>query len=72
GDLAAIGEVGLTGELRSVGQLTQRISEVHRLGFKRCILPYNNCKNLQEGIDGIEIIGVKSVREAYNRIAENF
>ena len=33
GDLAAIGEVGLTGELRSVNQLAQRLSEVHRLGF---------------------------------------
>ena len=39
GDLAAIGEVGLTGELRSVSQLTQRIAEVRRLGFKRCVVP---------------------------------
>jgi len=39
GDLAAIGEVGLTGELRSVGQLAQRVAEVRRLGFKRCVIP---------------------------------
>ena len=39
GDLAAMGEVGLTGEVRSIGQLEQRISEVHRLGFHRCLIP---------------------------------
>ena len=39
GDLAAVGEVGLTGELRSVNQLDQRISEVRRLGFCRCLVP---------------------------------
>ena len=38
-DLVAIGEVGLTGELRSVSQLGQRISEVRRLGFTQCLIP---------------------------------
>ena len=38
-DLVAIGEVGLTGELRSVSQLSQRLSEVQRLGFRRCLIP---------------------------------
>ncbi|MDD4716039.1 MAG: DNA repair protein RadA [Oscillospiraceae bacterium] len=39
GDLAAIGEIGLTGELRSVQQLGQRLSEVRRLGFQKCLVP---------------------------------
>ena len=71
-DVIAFGEIGLAGEIRAVNSVKARVAEAARLGFKRCILPYNNCKNLQEGIDGIEIIGVKTVREAYDRIAENF
>ncbi len=38
-DIAAIGEVGLTGELRSVNSMNQRLSETARMGFKRCIIP---------------------------------
>lgn len=45
-DCAAIGEVGLTGEIRSVSQLEQRLKECARLGFKRCIVPKGNYKKL--------------------------
>lgn len=38
-DLVAVGEVGLTGELRSVSALSQRLSEVRRLGFTKCLVP---------------------------------
>ena len=38
-DLVAIGEVGLTGEIRAVSNMSQRLAEVSRLGFKKCILP---------------------------------
>ena len=38
-DTTAIGEVGLTGEIRSVNALNQRLTEVARLGFKRCVIP---------------------------------
>ena len=38
-NLAAIGEVGLAGELRAVNHMNQRLSELHRLGFERCIIP---------------------------------
>ena len=38
-DLAAIGEVGLTGEIRAVSHLNQRLAEIMRLGFKKCIIP---------------------------------
>lgn len=41
-----LGEVGLSGEVRSVSQAVLRINEAEKLGFKYCILPKNNCKNL--------------------------
>ncbi len=71
-DVIAFGEIGLAGEIRAVNSAKARVAEAARLGFKRCILPYNNLKSLQEPIKDIEIIGVKSVREAFERIAENF
>ena len=62
-DLVAIGEVGLTGEVRSVSQLNQRLQEVSRLGFKRCIIP---CKasNKLEIPDGLKLYQVRNIREA--------
>lgn len=71
-DVIAFGEIGLAGEIRAVNSAKARVAEAARLGFKRCILPYNNLKSLQETIPGIEVIGVKNIREAYERIAENF
>ena len=44
--LAAIGEVGLTGEIRAVNQLNQRLSELHRLGFTRCLIPRSGTQSL--------------------------
>lgn len=62
-EIAAVGEVGLSGEVRSVQQLNLRLSEIARLGFKRCIIP-SHVKGdvLQPG--GLELIRVKNVREA--------
>lgn len=62
-DLAAIGEVGLTGELRAVSALGQRLSEVQRLGFTKCLIP----KRVQGKLvvpDGLELIRVANIREA--------
>ncbi len=62
-DLAAIGEVGLTGELRSVSSVNQRLSEIHRLGFRKVIVPSSILgKAIQ--IDGLHLIPVKNIREA--------
>ena len=63
GDLAAIGEVGLTGELRSVNHLGQRLSEVRRLGFSKCLIPARNAGKLQS-VPGLQLIPVCNVREA--------
>ena len=46
-DLVAIGEVGLTGEIRSVSHMNQRLAEVARLGFKKCIIPKNGAEKLE-------------------------
>lgn len=62
-DLAAIGEVGLTGELRSVSTLNQRLSEVRRLGFTKCLVPARNSGKLLAP-EGLELIRVNNIREA--------
>ena len=62
-DLVAIGEIGLTGEVRSVRSVEKRIKEAEKLGFKTCIVPENSKKQLKIETK-INIIGVKDVREA--------
>ena len=61
GDLAAIGEVGLTGELRSVNALGQRLSEVRRLGFTKCLIPARTGGKLDTP-DGLQLIPVRNIR----------
>jgi len=60
---AAIGEIGLTGEIRAVSNLSQRLSEVIRLGFKRCIIPKQGTASV-EAPEGLELIRVRNIREA--------
>ena len=62
-DLTAIGEVGLTGELRSVSALGQRLSEVRRLGFTKCLIPKRTQGKLVVP-EGLELIRVGNIREA--------
>ena len=62
-DLAAVGEVGLSGEVRSVQQLNLRLSEIARLGFSRCIIPARIKGDVIQP-KGLELIRVKSIREA--------
>ncbi len=62
-DLAAVGEVGLTGELRAVNALGQRLSEVRRLGFTKCLIPAWNSGKLTEP-EGLQLIRVRNIREA--------
>ena len=65
-DTIAIGEIGLGGELRTVSYCEQRIKEADRLGFKRCIIPKHNLKNISDGFKGdIEIVGAADVGEAF-------
>ena len=64
-DVVAFGEVGLTGEIRSVSHAALRVTEAARLGFRQCILPYHNLKGLTLPKDcEIEIVAVRNIREA--------
>ena len=62
-DVVVIGEVGLTGEVRTVNMIEKRIKEAEKLGFKKCIIPENNKKLLKDNYK-LDIIGVKNVNEA--------
>ena len=58
-----VGEVGLTGEIRRVSRIEQRISEAEKLGFKRMILPKRNLHGLSVG-GQIQLVGVETIHEA--------
>ena len=62
-DLVAIGEVGLTGELRSVNQLGQRVSEIQRLGFRRCVVPAHRAGTIKAPT-GLTVIPARNIGEA--------
>ena len=66
-DVLVFGEVGLSGEVRAVNMPEQRVSEAKKLGFQTCILPavsLDAVKNIQ----GIKLLGVKSINEAIDLI----
>ena len=63
GDLVALGEVGLSGELRSVSQLDRRLAEAERLGFKRCILPAAAIRT-QQPQSSLALLPAATLREA--------
>ena len=62
-DIIAIGEVGLTGEVRSVNMIEKRIKEAEKLGFKKCIIPESNKKLLKDNYK-LDIIGVQNILDA--------
>lgn len=62
-NLVAIGEVGLTGEIRSVSNMNQRLGEVSRLGFTKCIIPKGGSDKL-EIPKGLTVYRVRNIREA--------
>ena len=62
-----LGEIGLTGEVRAIGQADARIAESRKMGFHRCLLPKGNLKRLPD-IDGIEIEGVQTVSEVVENL----
>lgn len=61
--LAAIGEVGLTGEIRAVSHMNQRLQEVCRIGFKQCIIPKSGTDKLDIP-SGLSVYRVRNIREA--------
>ena len=66
-DLAAIGEVGLTGEIRSVSAINQRLQEISRLGFKRCVIPAHVKEDIKAP-NGLQLLSARNIREAINAV----
>ncbi len=60
-DMAYFGEVGLTGELRTVTQAARRIAEIEKMGFKRCMLPFDALGGIDRA--GIELVAVKNLTD---------
>lgn len=70
-NVLAFGEVGLAGEIRAVNHCEQRITEAHRLGFERCIIPFHNYKSLPKSLKtSIDIVPVRNIREAFSALVE--
>lgn len=65
-----IGEIGLTGEIRRVNRVEQRVNEAEKLGFKRVYLPKNNLSGWDHP-QGIELIGVATVSETLRKVFPN-
>lgn len=68
-DTVAFGEIGLTGEIRAVSNADLRVSEAARMGFKRVIVPHHNLSSITKR-DHVEVVGVKTVREAFEEIQD--
>lgn len=70
-NVLAFGEVGLAGEIRAVNHCEQRITEAHRLGFEKCIIPFHNYKSLPNSLKtSIDIVPVRNIREAFSALVE--
>ena len=66
-DMVIIGEVGLTGEVRRINLIDKRLKEAEKLGFKSCIIPESNKKDLKETYK-LDIISVSNINEAMKKI----
>ncbi len=65
-----IGEVGLTGEIRRVSRIEQRINEAKKHGFKRIFIPYSN-RNGLENVEGVDLIPVRNIKDCLDKVFEN-
>ena len=68
GDVCMTGEVGLSGEIRPVSRIEQRIAEAEKLGFKRMILPAHNMQGINAKGYKIELVPVRKVSEAVREL----
>ena len=66
--LTAMGEIGLGGEIRAVGQVAKRLKEVERMGFEKCIIPKQALRGLDLADYSIEVIPVSNVKQAFDAI----
>ena len=66
-DMIILGEVGLTGEVRRINMIEKRLKEAEKLGFKTCLIPESNKKDLKDNYK-LDIIGIKDINEAMKKI----
>ena len=69
-DMAAIGEVGLSGEVRSISHLEQRLSEIERLGFTKCIVPANRIREIKD-LSRLALFPVDNIGQALKLLAQS-
>lgn len=62
---AAFGEVGLGGEIRGISNIRRRVQEAERMGFTRCIVPYQCMRELKENPPGISLVGIRNLKQAF-------
>ena len=67
--MAAIGEVGLTGEIRAVNNLSLRLGELSRLGFTRVLIPHQGSAKVLPP-EGMTVVRVKNIRQAIDEALE--
>lgn len=68
-DMAVLGEVGLSAEVRSVSHMVVRLNEAEKLGFRRCLIPKNNLKKRNElNLQGLELVPIATLKEALDVI----
>lgn len=66
----AIGEIGLTGDLRAVRNAEKIVKEAHRMGYEKVIMPVSNLKYIKEKTNGCQVVGVKNIGEAIRAFAK--
>lgn len=70
-DVIAFGEIGLAGEIRGVNACDQRVKEAIRLGFHTCVVPIHNARTLSNDLKKeIQIVGVRTIRKAFEAVTE--
>jgi len=65
-NIVLFGEVGLTGEVRAISMVEQRINEAKKMGFRTCILPKENAKKINDAT--FNIIGVENISEVFDKL----
>lgn len=63
-ETVVLGEIGLSGEIRTISYIEKRLNEAIKLGFKKIVIPKNNLKSLKNSSKDIQIIGVERIKEA--------
>ena len=70
-DAIVFGEIGLAGEIRSVTHIDARVNEAIRMGFQTCVVPYHNLKQVHCDNQSIQLIGVRTIKDAFEALTSS-